>query len=136
MIRIKEACWYIVIGVAAALTHFSGLYIGVQCLQLSAAQSNIFGFFWAFWVSFLGHFFLTFRRCRPSLFEFAPFFKSMYRWLATSVGGFLLNQVLYLIGLQLVGVQFYLIVWLIVTLLVTILTFLSGKFWGFRHTES
>lgn len=134
MIRVREAVWYTLIGMMAAATHFLGLYLGVKFFHFSVATSNIFGFFWAFWVSFIGHFFLTFRASRLRGFSFTLFFTSLLRWLITSIGGFLLNQGLFLIGLKLMGEEYYLFIWLIVTLIVTIFTFLIGKFWGFRPT--
>lgn len=132
MFRVKEAVWYILIGILAACTHFVGLYLGVKLFNFSAGISNVFGFFWAFWVSFTGHFFLTFATTCLVGFTFTQFFVSLFRWLLTSIAGFLLNQGLFLTGLKLMGEEHYLFIWLVVTLIVTIFTFVLGKFWGFR----
>lgn len=124
----KQIFLFIGVGASAALTHFLGLLVAVQWLAFSPAWGNVFGFCCAFIVSFLGHLHLTFRQRQTH----SKISGHLWRWLLTSLAAFGLNQCLFVLGIAWLTEQYYLIVWFFVTLLVTVLTFLSGKLWAFR----
>lgn len=134
---------FLFIGGCAALTHFLLLICFVQVMSITPAWANVLAFLGTFFVSFLGHYYITFETSKnhqnqgDSQHEHSSqrkkqFFTSMYRWLSSSVFGFLLNQGLFLLGLHLLGHQLYILTWLIATILVTLITFFLGKLWAFR----
>ena len=126
-----QAAWFVLVGAAAAAVHFGILVLLVQWAGVAPAWANVAAFVVALCVSFGGHFCLTFRQ--PG--QHRSWLRSLWRWLASSVGGFALNQLLFVVGLYWFGRHAYVPVWLAVTLLVTLATFALGKFWAFRHTD-
>ena len=127
----QQALWFLVVGTLAAGVHFLSLFTLVQVFHWSPAWANIGAFCIAFMVSFLGHYQLTFRKNTSQ----RSFLTSLWRWLTVSLAGFVLNQMLFTLGLRLFGQTAYIPVWLVVTLLVTVITFIFGKFWAFMHQE-
>lgn len=121
-----EALWFGLVGGLAALTHVGSLFICVHFIHISPQYANILAFIFAFMVSFCGHYYLTFKATAKIWHQ------ALWRWFCSSVAGFVLNQLLFLYGLHLFGQDLYLWIWLVVTMLVTILSFLLGKFWAFR----
>lgn len=117
--------FFLLVGAAAALVHFLSLLCAVQCFGIPPAWGNVLAFGIAFCVSFSGHYVLTFRDSSRT------FSGSLWRWFFTSMAGFLLNQQMFVLGLGWFGRQYYPLVWLVVTVLVTIVTFLAGRFWAF-----
>lgn len=128
--RIPQAVWFLMVGALAAAVHFFALLALVKWGGVAPAWGNVWAFALAFCVSFGGHFRLTFRHSRHS------WLGSLWRWLASSAGGFLLNQFLFVLGLHWLGERHYAVIWLAVTLLVTLLTFSLGKFWAFRQADT
>ncbi|WP_434353979.1 GtrA family protein [Psychrobacter sp. HD31] len=124
----KQAFWFLAVGATAALVHFLILVICVQYFSIMPARANIIAFLFAFLVSFGGHFSLTFSDSTQR----AHWLSSFIKWFVSSIGGFLLNQMLFMIGLNWFGNHLYAVIWFIVTLLVTILTFALGKLWAFK----
>ncbi|WP_066569398.1 GtrA family protein [Snodgrassella sp. CFCC 13594] len=122
-----QAAWFLLVGAAAAGVHFVGLLFWVQVVHVAPAWANVWAFLLAFWVSFSGHYWLTFRQQMQT----ASWLASLWRWFLSSTSGFALNQLLFVGGLWLFGHSYYVWIWLLVTLLVTILTFVLGKFWAF-----
>ena len=59
----------------------------------------------------------------------------LWRWLFTSILVFLLNQLLFLLGLKLFGSEAYGVIWFVVTIIVTILPFILAKFWAIRSKK-
>jgi hypothetical protein len=55
----------------------------------------------------------------------------MAKWLAVSIGGFLLNQALYVAALRLFPDWSYLVLLAGVTVLVALCSFFLGKLWAF-----
>lgn len=126
----KQFILFIIVGASAALTHFLGLVVAVQLMNVSPAWGNVFGFCFAFIVSFLGHLNLTFRQHQTKRLKTIS--GSLWRWLVTSLAAFGLNQLLFVTAIHWFTEKYYLLIWLVVTLLVTVLTFLLGKIWAFR----
>lgn len=126
----KQLIFFVLVGASAALTHFLGLLLAVQCLGMPAVWGNVFGFCCAFIVSFFGHFNVTFRYRQYK--NTKKIVGHLWRWLLTSLLAFALNQWLFVMGIHWWSEQHYLLVWFVVTLLVTVMSFLLGKLWAFR----
>ena len=124
-----QGLWFCFTGSAAAATHFICLMALVDYVDLTPQLANPIAFIFAFLVSFLGHFRFTFRQISQNLLT------TLWRWLFTSILGFLLNQLFFLLGLKLFGSEAYGVIWFVVTIIVTILTFILAKFWAFRSKE-
>lgn len=125
----RQAAWFVVVGAAAAGVHFLALIAWVQWVHLPPAWANVAAFAIAFGVSFSGHYHLTFQsQCRGRSWG-----SSIWRWFISSALGFALNQILFVAGLHWFGQTHYRVIWFIVTILVTVLTFGLGKWWAFRR---
>lgn len=122
----KQGLLFCLIGAAAAAVHFCCLFILVHFIKLSPESANPIAFLFAFIISFCGHFQFTFRKSRQK------WLSSLWRWFFSSIVGFGLNQLLFMLGLIWCGDQAYWWLWFIVTVLVTGITFILGKFWAFR----
>ena len=138
----RQAFWFTIVGATAALVHFVMLVLLVNVLSLSPAWANCGAFLVAFLVSFSGHFYLTFQYSSTSISEqsdsklppsSASALQKLAKWFLSSVAGFLLNQGLFVLGLTWIGDRYYVIIWFVVTALVTVMTFLLGKLWAFKQ---
>lgn len=126
----KQILYFVVTGSLAALTHFVVLWLSVELMLISPAWGNVLGFLSGFFVSFLGHYHVTFAHSQTTIG------KSLKRWLLSSVLAFLANQLLFIIGLRLLTEHYYALIWLVVTIMVTVGSFLSGKLWAFKSTTN
>lgn len=137
----QQALWFLVVGGMAALVHFLVLVTVVSNTGIAPAWANVMAFLVAFIVSFLGHFYLTFkpashatqaidqRSIEPAK---GRTLKALIKWFASSAAGFIANQSLFVIGLQWFGEAYYMWVWLVVTGIITVMTFALGKLWAFK----
>lgn len=123
----KEAASFLAVGTAAAAVHFLVVWLVVRLAMLSPAWANVPAFWLAFLVSYAGHNTLTFAGRNRSHQS------SAMRWMAVSVGGFLLNQSLYMAALRGLPELHYLVLLFAVTVAVTLATFLLGKYWAFAN---
>jgi putative flippase GtrA len=129
IVREKEATAFIAVGSSAAAVHFLVVWLLVHWTPVSPAWANVPAFWIAFAVSYSGHNFFTFAgRSRSRQ-------RSILRWMAVSIGGFLLNQALYVTALYLLAEVHYLILLFIVTGMVTFVTFFLGKYWAFTGSQ-
>jgi putative flippase GtrA len=122
----REGLAFIAVGVVATALHFLAMWALVELASLAPQWANICAFCIAFCVSFGGHRSLTFAHAA------APIGRSMPRWMLVSLGGFLLNQSLFVAGLRWLPGMHYLVLWFVVTCAVTLATYLLGKFWAFK----
>lgn len=141
----KQALWFIAVGAIAALVHFLVLVSIVSLTTITPTWANVMAFLLAFVISFLGHFHLTFSASdlsfaddknnshqsvkRPSLAGSLPV---LAKWFASSIVGFLANQSLFVLGLNWFGEHYYMLIWLVVTGVITVMTFSLGKLWAFK----
>ena len=127
----KQGFFFVIIGACAALVHFLTLIVLVQYFNLLPEFANVLAFLFAFSISFIGHFRVTFylRDVKRS------WWKSLWRWFMSSLLGFSLNQALFMLGLLSFGQKYYPLIWLAVTVLVTLCTFSLAKLWAFSHIE-
>lgn len=128
----KQSAWqlfkFIMMGSLAALVHFCVLYVAVAHFGIKPVWANVIAFFIAFIASFLGHLNVTFR----SEAHEGKIASRLSKWLISSVAGFVLNQGLFMLGLAWLGDAYYLLIWFVVTGIVTISSFLLGKLWAFK----
>lgn len=129
-LRHAESAAFIAVGSVAAGVHFLAVWLVVRLAGIAPQRANMVAFLAAFAVSYAGHYRLTFHAGR------GPMRGSIGRWLAVSVGGFLLNQSLYVLALRRVPHVHYLLLLVIVTGLVTLVTYLLGKYWAFAAARA
>lgn len=142
-----QALWFLVVGASAALVHFLVLISIVNFTTVTPAWANVGAFLIAFVVSFFGHFYLTFKQSEQlieknwhtssSIENHTKSDKNRYistlaKWFGSSAAGFIANQSLFVLGLNWFGEQYYILIWLIVTGVITVMTFVLGKFWAFK----
>lgn len=142
----KQALWFLVVGASAALVHFLVLVGIVNITATRPALANIFAFLVAFIVSFMGHFYLTFRHSIPDTITSntsqdkadtsyrakTNTLQTLLKWFASSAAGFIVNQGLFVLGLNWLGERYYILIWLVVTAIITVMTFALGKLWAFK----
>ncbi len=142
----KQALWFLVVGASAALVHLLVLISIVGNTSISPAWANVCAFLVAFVVSFIGHYYLTFRPSTSNITNNKPTHTTidacystkkstlniLIKWFASSAAGFIANQGLFVLGLTWFGERYYILIWLIVTGIITVMTFSLGKLWAFK----
>ena len=133
----QQALWFLIVGASAALVHFLVLVSLVNFISMSPAWANVAAFLIAFVVSFFGHFYLTFNQPNnigtyKTAFSWRRSWPILIKWFASSLLGFLANQSLFVLGLNEFGEHYYIVIWLIVTAIITVMTFALGKLWAFK----
>ena len=136
-----QALWFLAVGASAALVHFLVLVSIVKLTTITPVWANVCAFLVAFVVSFLGHFYLTFKSSVNENGNNQPShanknsngpLSALGKWFGSSALGFMANQGLFVLGLRSFGEQYYILIWLIVTAIITVMTFALGKFWAFK----
>ncbi len=144
----RQALWFLIVGGSAALVHFLVLVSIVSFTTITPAWANVIAFLLAFIVSFLGHFYLTFHQSTSIIAndnvnvnssntssyqstERSPL-NALIKWFASSAAGFIANQGLFVLGLNWFGERYYMLIWLLVTGVITVMTFALGKLWAFK----
>jgi len=113
------------IGILASACHFVIVYLLVSSFQFKALIANIFAFFCAFIVSYLGHSLWTFSHIKHEhKLAVRKFF------LVASIG-FFLNESGYFLLLTYTTLS-YLMALLIILFIIPIITFILSKFWAFK----
>ena len=130
----QQALWFLAVGASAALVHFLILISVVNFTNISPAWANVVAFLLAFFVSFFGHFYLTFSQSSTNKApqSWRHSLPILIKWFASSLLGFLANQSLFVLGLTWFGEGYYIVIWLIVTAIITVMTFALGKLWAFK----
>lgn len=123
----RQVAWFVAVGCAAAATHWVCAVACVAWFEVRPFLANFIGWSVAVFVSFLGHYFLTFRHQQKTLLP------AIRRFLAISASGFAINEVAFVSLLRVTKVPYY---WLLAMILLAIaaLTFVFSRFWAFRHT--
>ena len=136
-----QALWFLAVGASAALVHFLVLVSIVNFTTATPAWANVGAFLLAFMVSFFGHFYLTFKQSEYSdksiqhnnnHIHKKKHLPALGKWFSSSAAGFIANQGLFVLGLRWFGEQYYMLIWLLVTGVITVMTFALGKFWAFK----
>jgi putative flippase GtrA len=123
----RRSILFVLVGSAAALTHFLTVVLIVEALALSPLKANVIGWLCAFWVSYGGHYFLTFAD------HGAPALRSVGRFFLLSAAGFVINESSYAILLSVTSLPYYLLL-AVILILVAILTYLLSLRWAFQGT--
>ena len=123
-----QLIWFLLIGSAAAATHWLVAVVAVEFGNIRPAVANAIGWLIAFFVSFSGHYTLTFRHQPKTLLA------ALWRFGCVSAAGFLINEVAFVTLLQHTVLPYY---WLLAIILISIaaLTFILGRYWAFNHTS-
>ena len=120
----RTGVWFLIVGVAAALTH-AGVFALAQS-HLWPEVANAVGFIVAFFVSFAGHRWLSFADTGTSLGT------SLLRFGVTALGGFATNEIVFSVLLRGAG-------WPSRAALLAGMvaaagqTFVLGRWWAFRR---
>lgn len=135
----QQALWFLIVGASAALVHFLVLISIVNFTTTGPAWANVGAFLIAFVVSFFGHFYFTFKQASIGRYSSVAnvdkrnaTLKTLAKWFASSVTGFIANQGLFVLGLNWFGERYYMLLWLVVTGIITVMTFALGKLWAFK----
>ena len=119
--------WFIIVGCAAAATHWLVVVACVSLAGLVPLTANVVGWLVAFCVSFTGHYRLTFRH------QHAPLLRAAVRFFLVSMLGFAVNEAAYATLLQLTTIR-YDVLLALVLIGIAGMTFILGRYWAFRHT--
>lgn len=123
----RQLFWFVLTGASAAAVHLGVVALLVQRFGWAPAPANVAGFAVAFWVSFAGHYRLTFRGYG------AHWAAAALRFAAVAVAGFTANQLAYVWLLARTPPQWYLAVLAAVLLAVAAATFVLSRGWAFAH---
>ncbi len=121
--------WFVMVGCAAAATHW---LVAVACISqwgLAAWLGNFAGWTVALWVSFSGHYFLTFKH------QHKTWWAAWRRFALISLAAFGINELAFVSLLRWTTLPYTLaLAWVLVT--VAGLTFVFSRYWAFRHKTS
>jgi len=121
---LKRLAWFVVIGCAAALTHWLVAVVCVERLGLAPLLANAAGWLVAFHVSLLGHYHLSFRH------QAASFRQAARRFLGVAVLSFICNELCYAVLLH-VSALAYDTALVLVLVAVAVLTYVLSRYWAF-----
>lgn len=114
-----------VIGVLAALVHFSVVVVLVELKAFQPLIANIFAFMIAFQVSYLGHRYWTFRGTTTEHRVAFP------KLLFVNSLGFLANESLFFLFMNYLHLPYQLALVIVLTI-IPMITFVINKFWVFQ----
>jgi putative flippase GtrA len=120
-----EVLRFAVVGIAATLTHFTALTLGVEAAGLAPTPANGLAFCTAVLVTYLGQSLWVFRVSGHGLMQIQKF-------LVSAVTGFVSNIALMAAIVQGLGLHYY-VGFAAVTTIVPFGTFLANKFWVFAQ---
>ncbi len=117
------------VGCAAAATHWLVAVLCISQWHWPASVGNFAGWLVALWVSFSGHYFLTFRH------QHKTWWAALRRFALISFAGFVVNEVAFVSLLRWTTLPYTLaLAWVLVG--VAGLTFVLSRYWAFRHKPS
>jgi putative flippase GtrA len=122
---LEQLVWFVLVGCAAAATHWGTTVYLVESGYWTPAWSNLVGWVVAFGVSFSGHYFLTFRH------QHKAWRSSVVRFAGVSLFGFLVNEMAFVSLLHWTRLSYE---WVLAGVLVgvAVFTFVLGRYWAFR----
>lgn len=124
-----QVAWFVMVGCAAAATHWAVVVITVSGLNLAPLLANVVGWLIAFAVSFGGHYTLTFRHQK------APLGRALRRFFMVSALGFAINEAAYAWLLHATRLRYDILLALIL-IAIAVMTFILGRLWAFRQGNS
>ena len=126
--RLPPALRFVLVGGSAASAHLLIVWAAVQGAQWPPLVANVLAFLLAFWVSYGGHFLLTFADAGAAHRQALP------RFFIVACSAFVVNELLYLAALHWLDWH-YLISLLAVLVIVAVGTFVSSKLWAFAQPK-
>ena len=123
---VQQLGWFVVVGCAAAATHWLGAVVCIGVFEIAPFLANFIGWSIAVFVSFLGHYFLTFKHQEKQLLP------AILRFLAVSFGGFTINELAFVYLLKVTAIPYYVLLAMIL-IAIAVLTFVLSRYWAFRH---
>ncbi len=124
--RLPPGLRFVAVGGSAAATHLLIVWSLVQGLHWPPLGANVAAFLLAFWVSYGGHFLLTFADAGAAHRQALP------RFFVVACSSFVANELLYLVALRWLGWH-YLVSLMAVLVIVAVGTFISSKLWAFAR---
>lgn len=124
-----QITWFVIVGCAAAATHWLLVVGAVAALTTPPLLANVLGWLVAFGVSFAGHYTLTFRHHK------APLGQALQRFFMVSAAGFAINEAAYAWLLHVTTLRYDVLLALILVGL-AVMTFILGRFWAFRQRHA
>ncbi len=124
--RVREASqglWFIGVGGAAAATHAAVFWLAQRAML--AELANALGFAVAFFVSFAGHRWLSFRGAATGVGQ------SLLRFATTALAGFLVNEIVFALLLRGAGWPSWLALFIAMAVAAG-QTFVLSRYWAFR----
>jgi len=116
--------WFLAVGCAAALTHMGVFALAQHVMWPEVA--NALGFVIAFFVSFGGHRWLSFKDATTSVAT------SFQRFVVTALAGFASNEVVFVLLLRGLGLPALLALF-VALVFAAGQTFVLSRFWAFRR---
>ncbi len=123
----QQLSWFVLVGMAAALTHYLVVLGLVAGLDWHPLRANVVAFLIAFGVSYTGHRHLTFQAQGLAHRQALP------RYFAVALTSFILNQALFAYLLSAWPQWPYFVSLGVVLVMVAIVTFVSSRLWAFRQ---
>ena len=121
----RTGLWFVVVGACAALTHMAVFALTEALVWPELA--NALGFGVAFFVSFAGHRRLSFADAQT------PLWQSLRRFAVTATGGFVTNELLFVLLLR--GFEWPSWLALFVALVLAAgQTFVLSRYWAFKRS--
>lgn len=121
--------YFTLIGITAALVHLFTVYNLVAFLHIHALIANVFAFFIAFNVSYLGHKYLTFSQLTNQKILSLPHYFAV----AASAG--MINEILYFFMLRYTSINYFTALILVLGL-VSIYNYTLSKLWACRSSKN
>jgi len=116
--------WFLAVGTAAALTHLAVFTLARRVVWAEVA--NPLGFVVAFWVSFWGHRWLSFRDTGTTVGQ------SLWRFAITALAGLASNEVCFVLFYRALH-WWPSLAWFAAAALAAAQTFVLSRFWVFRR---
>ncbi|HMW17414.1 MAG TPA: GtrA family protein [Accumulibacter sp.] len=123
---LRQITLFILVGCAAALTHWLTAIGCVAVWRISPLWANVIGWLVAFVVSFAGHYRLTFRESTT------PLALACRRFFIVSSIGFAINELSYAYLLHATAIAYDTLL-AIILLTIAALTFVLSRWWAFRN---
>jgi putative flippase GtrA len=122
----SQLLWFLFIGSTSAATHWLVAVAAVEIAGLRASLANVAGWMVAFFVSFSGHYTLTFRHQHKTLLT------AIWRFWCVSAAGFLINEIAFVSLLDRTPLPYYVLLALVLVGIAA-MTFVFSRYWAFRH---
>lgn len=123
----QQLSWFVLVGMAAALTHYLVVLGLVAGLDWHPLHANVMAFLLAFSVSYTGHRRLTFKAQGQAHRQTLP------RFFLVALASFVLNQALFAYLLFACPQWPYFVSLGVVLVTVALVTFVSSRLWAFRQ---